>query len=531
MSAAIHGGRRPDGGGSAEVRSDGGHEPWLVLFAAPLLLLAERLPAWAPPIGLAWIAMLWFARRARLGHWSAATVLDAPVLALLCTLPGAVLVAGDAGAALSRAYSLVFAIGMAYAVANGVATARRAWMGATWIMLAGLALSALGLVSVDWLVKYPSLETVLARLPSLLDSIPHATLGAVEGTPDVGVHPNNLAGLLVLFVPLAAACALPGGWFGRGSWRSARRSSGSSRRDVADRRSSDPALAPPPIVRTVAITTLAVTLPVLVLTQSRGAWLGLAVSLAALMGVWARGSISAPSGLRRHGGVIGGVLASVAVLGVLLVFTIVGMQSDRPDLLPETTGGAWYSPSAAGRLRLWLDGLEMLRQAPLTGIGLHNFPLVHGYLPEYDAFVYKGFAHVHNQLLQAALDFGLPGLVAVVGLMTSVGWGVRRIRRHTSGGAFDPLVVGLALGLLAHVIHGLVDAVAIGAKPGFIPWAFVGLIAAIRLRVHRWSPEPERVDNAREDLVADRADRIIGASAPDAAAPPSDASDGVENST
>ncbi len=86
-----------------------------------------------------------------------------------------------------------------------------------------------------------------------------------------------------------------------------------------------------------------------------------------------------------------------------------------------------------------------------------------------------------------------------------------RIRRHTSGNELDPLVVGLALGLLAHVIHGLVDAVAIGAKPGFIPWAFVGLIAAIRLGVHRWSQAGIDEGAEIDDLWQSATDLIISA--------------------
>jgi O-antigen ligase len=243
---------------------------------------------------------------------------------------------------------------------------------------------------------------------------------------------------------------------------------------------------------------------VLVLTQSRGALFGVAIALAAPAGVLARGAIVAPAALRRQGGPIAGVLAVIGALGIGVAFVVAGLQSDRPELLPEQTGGAWYSPSASGRLGLWRDGLALLAEAPITGIGLHNFPIVHGSDPEQGVFVYRGFAHVHNQLLQSALDYGLPGMVAVVGLFVSVGWAVHRIRRHTRGGQLDPLVLGVGMGLLAHVVHGLVDAVAIGAKPGFLPWALAGLIAGLRPRVSAWSaPAPA-------DLGPPPAYRIIG---------------------
>ncbi len=62
-----------------------------------------------------------------------------------------------------------------------------------------------------------------------------------------------------------------------------------------------------------------------------------------------------------------------------------------------------------------------------------------------------------------------------------------------------PLVVGLALGLLAVAFHGLVDALAIGAKPGLVVWAFAGLLAGVRVNAHRWTPAAsERQPLARQ---------------------------------
>jgi hypothetical protein len=47
------------------------------------------------------------------------------------------------------------------------------------------------------------------------------------------------------------------------------------------------------------------------------------------------------------------------------------------------------------------------------------------------------------------------------------------------------LALGLGGGLLAHLLYGLTDAVALGAKPGVLFWMLLGLIAGL----HRQAQE------------------------------------------
>ena len=117
---------------------------------------------------------------------------------------------------------------------------------------------------------------------------------------------------------------------------------------------------------------------------------------------------------------------------------------------------------------------------------------------EYDGgFVYQGFPHAHNVLLQAALDYGLPGLVAVVGLYAALAWAAWRLHRRLAGTPMAALAQGLGFGLLAHALHGLVDAVAIGSKIGFVPWAFAGALAGLRAEAHRLRPRGRHSDLPR----------------------------------
>jgi len=49
-------------------------------------------------------------------------------------------------------------------------------------------------------------------------------------------------------------------------------------------------------------------------------------------------------------------------------------------------------------------------------------------------------------------------------------------RTMQAGGAVRLLALGLLGGLLAHFIYGMTDAVALGAKPGFLFWWLLGMV-------------------------------------------------------
>jgi hypothetical protein len=118
---------------------------------------------------------------------------------------------------------------------------------------------------------------------------------------------------------------------------------------------------------------------------------------------------------------------------------------------------------------------------PFTGIGLNHFPLAlldfYPIAPSlYGDFFVNYYPHAHNLYLQTALDFGLPGLAAFLGIGgLAIRGGLRALRR----GREPALAAGLLLGLLAHAVYSLVDAVALGSKPGPLLWAVLGLLLAL----------------------------------------------------
>jgi putative inorganic carbon (HCO3(-)) transporter len=118
-------------------------------------------------------------------------------------------------------------------------------------------------------------------------------------------------------------------------------------------------------------------------------------------------------------------------------------------------------------------------------MGMNTFRrVVHVLYPLFTIAPDTDIAHAHNAFLQAGLDLGIPGLVAFLALhlsalgMLSQIWRARRAARVRAR-LMEAFVLGLGGGLLAHMLYGVLDAVALGAKPGALWWMFLGLIAAL----------------------------------------------------
>ena len=103
------------------------------------------------------------------------------------------------------------------------------------------------------------------------------------------------------------------------------------------------------------------------------------------------------------------------------------------------------------RARVWLDSFSLVAAQPLVGCGFGAFsasyPLVRS--PEVRFF----FAHVHNDLLQLLTEGGAVGLLLLLLLLIPL---LDQMVRSI-GGAKGTLAVGVAAGLVAVMLHSLVD--------------------------------------------------------------------------
>ncbi len=89
-----------------------------------------------------------------------------------------------------------------------------------------------------------------------------------------------------------------------------------------------------------------------------------------------------------------------------------------------------------------------------------------------------GIPHAHNVYLQTAVDLGIAGLMAFVGLWLIVGWQAAQAYRRAPNGSARGAIAGLGAGRAAYLIYGLTDAITLGAKPLVLLWVTVGLIVA-----------------------------------------------------
>jgi putative inorganic carbon (HCO3(-)) transporter len=419
-----------------------------VLVATPFLLFPSPLSVPA----LLLLLTPWALRWRFLGRPTLRTPLDVPILCLLLTVPGAVWASPLPQESLRKLLGIVLGVSFFYAVVNSGRT--RGWFWC-WMMLligGGVGIALLSLFGTDWAsYKTLPLQPIYQRLPRLFHGVTSYGAG--------GFHPNEVGGALTMLLPpaLAACLALAWdnpGWAMAGTTVSFRRAeegqaSGWPRR-LWSRRS----------LLTLLIVGLALTAGPFLLTQSRSAYLGLAVGL-----------------------IVFGVSRSRWFLVALVVVAVVALGVGLHLGVEESVEALVQSQSArlgVGRFEIWRRAVSLIEDFPYTGIGLNAFPYVSEVIYPYVTRSPAGIVpHAHNNLLQVGVDLGVPGLVAYVGILTSFGLCAWRINRFSHSRTPRLLAGGLFAGILAHQVYGLTDAITLGAKPGFLLWMLLGLMAAL----------------------------------------------------
>jgi putative inorganic carbon (HCO3(-)) transporter len=136
--------------------------------------------------------------------------------------------------------------------------------------------------------------------------------------------------------------------------------------------------------------------------------------------------------------------------------------------------------NVSGRIELWSKALYDIQNVPFTGMGMNAFRKVMPVLyptfltsPDFDV------AHAHNDLLQAALDLGLPGLIAYLSICLVVAALLVRVYRRGGEPTYRGMAGALGAGLIAHFVFSMTDAIALGAKVGVLFWLTLALVVAL----------------------------------------------------
>ena len=401
--------------------------PALILIA-PILLF----PTPARLAVLAVVPVLWLSIRAAGGPMVPQTPMNVALWLVLAMVGVSLFVTFDIDVSLGKVSGMILGALLFWAVTRWLTDAARLRLGTAAFLLAGAGLSAFGLLGANWDNKFPAIGAITARLP-----------GAIRGVPGAerGFSTNAVAGCLVLFIPLQIALLAAGGRWLAGS------APGGRRARVA-----------------VAETLLLIlTTGTLILTESRTAWIGLAVAGAAFL-LWHRRWTRVLA--------VAGAGATAALLWILGEGSVL-------DMVVSRAGPAFLSTFAL-RTKLWDIGIQGIRDFPLTGTGMNVFrKIMPTRYPGYPALPGEEVAHVHNHLLQAALDLGIPGLIGYFSLWLLAGVLLVFVYRRADSSVYRAMASGLGAGLVAHFVFGMADVIPLGSKVGVLFWLTLALVVGL----------------------------------------------------
>ncbi|WP_341901414.1 IctB family putative bicarbonate transporter [Synechococcus sp. UW140] len=248
-------------------------------------------------------------------------------------------------------------------------------------------------------------------------------------------NPNLLAGYLLPILPLALVALL--------RWRS-------------------------PWLRLFALSSLGLGSVAMLLTYSRGGWIGMALALSAMgMLLLLRLSKHLAKPLRRW---LPPLLIGLVVVGLLVA--AVKIEPLRVRLLSMAAGREDSSNNF--RINVWLAALEMIHDRPWLGIGPGNsiFNLIY---PLYQQPRFTALS-AYSVPLELAVETGIPGLLAALGLLfTSVRIGFSQLYR-------DLFISLPCIGAMAAVLglagHGLVDTIFFRPEVQITGWFLLATLGA-----------------------------------------------------
>lgn len=227
----------------------------------------------------------------------------------------------------------------------------------------------------------------------------------------------------------------------------------------------------------------------LLLSQSRGDILALALTVPA-MWLW-----------RRRQGYLWPMSAFLG-LPVLLA----GLVLYAPHLVARI---AYTYP---GRWQVWERAAAILRDHPLTGIGLDTFRIVAQNVYPYFDYALDQTVNAHNRLLQVGVDQGLVGLGAFVALVILFYRANHRAWQQAGTRTNRGLALGLGGGFTALMFGNVLDDGVLTGRAGLAVWYLLGLGMAQAYLVGR-ETDPARAPSIRRWLGRREARTAVGAGA------------------
>lgn len=345
-----------------------------------------------------------------------ASPLTPALICLLLWLPVSLWASADCTTSWVATGYLLFGLTLYVALVNWPPAQRRPLLAAWLLLLVGGGLAVVSPPLVAW---KPQFRLFYLPLYDRLQALP-VHVGET-------IHANVLAGVLVIVLPLFVTLA-----FQKDRWQI--------------------------LYAIMAVVVLAM----IVLSQSRGGYLAVAVALPLIFVLrWPRLFYPVPA----------------LLIGAVVVVYQIGWQNLLDQLSNDGSLDGW-----AGRIDIWTQSLNALHDFAFTGIGIGTFTLVLPLLYPLQ-FGIESYPHAHNLLLQIGVDLGLPGLVAYLALLINlIVMLIVVLRRRNLQPGHRALAIGAAGGLTAMLVHGTLDAVVWDTKLSVVPWLLFALITLLFLQ-------------------------------------------------
>lgn len=383
----------------------------LFTLAIPFLLFPGRVVF----IGLILIIFQIFLRRIRTQHWFPESSLTNVIMILLGMVLISVLVSPALSLSLNRFWLVLLGMATFFTTLDFAKSEAKAITLGIVLCVVATIVAVLSLVVTDWSGAVLVEQTApAASLPFLL-RLP----GSGVPTPLQGVNPREVAGSIVLLLPLPLCLAL----FGQGKrlrWLG-------------------------------LLTSLVLAIP-LVLSQSPQGVLSLALAGTVVV-AWKKPK----------------ALVVVFILFIVVAVTWLKWRWWLPEMLVER-----LELGISARLEIWPRAWMMIRDMPFSGGGLNAYPV----LDELYSLIPTGNPHAHNLFLQTGVDLGILGLIVIFVIFGRAWLAGKRSYDWSIDANFRAVLLGCAAGTVAFLGFGLWDVASIGHKPAPALWAMLGILAA-----------------------------------------------------
>ncbi len=329
-------------------------------------------------------------------------------------------------------------------------TQARSWQDGLPEWLKWVEFTALYLAGLQVLSKRSALALVAALLAA---GVSQAALGAYQFVNQAGPEgfilmgrfmraygtlnqPNPYAGYLGYLAPIAASMAL----MSLGIWRSRRQA-----RHL--------------VICVLGVGTTIALVAGIIMSWSRGAWLGLAASFLVVVGLASK----------RNAAI---AIVAVAVLIFVISIAGIGWLPDSIEGRIHDLGSYFGGPdptnteisdenfSVLERLAHWRAGWLMFEDRPWLGVGIGNYAVSYSRytLP----YWYDPLGHAHNIFINFLAETGALGLAAFFGFWLAVVWASARYAWHGARAWGAALAIGLVGTWTYLTIHSLFDNLFVG---------------------------------------------------------------------